>query len=85
MVQPEGPSFTVHGNEVSWQKWNFRVSFNYREGLVLHNVGCAHSPGTPKPSCIIPLLPVLHWCMCRLLAPVSAICAIMVGSPGHRS
>ena len=41
MVQPEGPSFSVNGNEVSWQKWNFRVSFNYREGLVLHNVGCA--------------------------------------------
>ena len=40
MVQPEGPSFSVNGNEVSWQKWNFRVSFNYREGLVLHNVGC---------------------------------------------
>ncbi|BDA42557.1 Primary amine oxidase [Coccomyxa sp. Obi] len=39
IVQPEGPSFQVHGNEISWQKWNMRVSFNYREGLVLHNVG----------------------------------------------
>ena len=41
VVQPEGPSFSVNGNEVAWQKWHFRVSFNYREGLVLHNVGCA--------------------------------------------
>ena len=49
VVQPEGPSFSVNGNEVSWQKWNFRVSFNYREGLVLHNVGCA------------PLLDPEHW------------------------
>ena len=38
IVQPEGPSFTVDGNQVNWQKWDFRVSFNYREGLVLHNI-----------------------------------------------
>lgn len=36
--QPEGPSFRVNGNEVSWQKWRFRVGFNNREGLVIHNV-----------------------------------------------
>ena len=36
--QPEGPSFTVQGREVSWQKWTFRVGFNPREGLVLHTV-----------------------------------------------
>ena len=39
VVQPEGVSFTVDGNHVTWQKWSMRVSFNYREGLVLHNVG----------------------------------------------
>ena len=38
VVQPEGPSFEVNGNEVEWQKWKFRVGFNYREGLVLHDV-----------------------------------------------
>ncbi|KAK9802672.1 hypothetical protein WJX73_003875 [Symbiochloris irregularis] len=37
--QPEGPSFEVAGNAISWQKWNMRISFNYREGLVLHHVG----------------------------------------------
>lgn len=36
--QPEGPSFSVQGNAVSWQKWNFRVGFNNREGLVIHNL-----------------------------------------------
>ncbi len=36
--QPEGPSFTVNGYEVAWQKWNFVVGFNSREGLVLHNI-----------------------------------------------
>ncbi|MHB2000762.1 MAG: primary-amine oxidase [Solirubrobacteraceae bacterium] len=38
ITQPEGPSFEVHGNEVSWQKWRLRVGFNSREGLVLHDV-----------------------------------------------
>lgn len=38
LVQPEGPSFHVDGNLVEWQKWRFRVGFNFREGLVLHDV-----------------------------------------------
>ncbi|KAF9879587.1 hypothetical protein CkaCkLH20_03130 [Colletotrichum karsti] len=37
--QPEGPSFTVSDeNCVSWQKWRFRVGFNYREGMTLHDI-----------------------------------------------
>ncbi|KAA8642015.1 uncharacterized protein ATNIH1004_010955 [Aspergillus tanneri] len=36
--QPEGPSFKVQDNLVSWQKWRFRVGFNSREGLVIHNL-----------------------------------------------
>ena len=27
ILQPEGPSFTVAGNQVEWQKWKFRVGF----------------------------------------------------------
>ena len=38
IVQPEGPSFTVEGNQVQWQKWKFRVGFTSREGLVLHTI-----------------------------------------------
>jgi primary-amine oxidase len=39
ITQPDGPSFTVSdGNVVKWQNWTFRVGFNYREGLVLHEV-----------------------------------------------
>jgi primary-amine oxidase len=37
--QPEGPSFTVDGHEVQWQKWRFTVGFSAREGLVLHRLG----------------------------------------------
>ena len=32
-------SLQVEGNLIKWQKWQIRTSFNYREGLVLHNVG----------------------------------------------
>ncbi|KAG1658854.1 hypothetical protein FOA52_008811 [Chlamydomonas sp. UWO 241] len=39
VTQPAGPSFTVEGNLVSWQKWKVRIGFNPREGLVLHQVG----------------------------------------------
>ncbi|KAI8472761.1 MAG: copper amine oxidase [Monoraphidium minutum] len=51
VLQPEGPSFSVEGGLVKWQKWQMRVSFNYREGLVLHSV--AYEDGGK-------LRPVLH-------------------------
>ncbi len=38
LSQPDGPSFQTIGSLVEWQKWSFRVGFNYREGLVLHDV-----------------------------------------------
>jgi len=38
ITQPEGPSFIVNGHEVHWQKWQFRIGFNTREGLVLHTI-----------------------------------------------
>ncbi|MEM7113509.1 MAG: primary-amine oxidase [Chloroflexota bacterium] len=39
IVQPEGVSFAIDGWQVRWQKWRFRIGFNYREGLTLHEVG----------------------------------------------
>ena len=39
IVQPEGPSFTVEGNLLSWENWRLRVSMDPIEGLVLHQVG----------------------------------------------
>ncbi|HLJ34146.1 MAG TPA: primary-amine oxidase, partial [Ktedonobacteraceae bacterium] len=38
ITQPEGTSFQVDGQQVTWQKWRFRVGFTPREGLVLHLV-----------------------------------------------
>ncbi|KAK6906461.1 hypothetical protein I204_00732 [Kwoniella mangroviensis CBS 8886] len=38
VVQKNGPSFKVDGRKVEWQKWEFVVGFNYREGLTLHDI-----------------------------------------------
>jgi primary-amine oxidase len=37
--QPQGPSFTLDGNLVEWEKWSLRIGFDTREGVVLHQVG----------------------------------------------
>ncbi len=36
--QPEGPSFAMNGNSISWQKWDVVIGFNAREGLTLHDI-----------------------------------------------
>lgn len=38
ITMPEGPSFSVNGNEVQWENWKLHVGFNAREGLVLNNI-----------------------------------------------
>ncbi|KAM5347546.1 hypothetical protein ACJ41O_007370 [Fusarium nematophilum] len=38
VVQTDGPSFKINGNYVNWEKWSFRVGFNYREGMTLHDI-----------------------------------------------
>lgn len=48
VVQPEGVSFTLQGNELSWQKWRFHVGFHPRDGLVLSTV-TYNDNGTVRP------------------------------------
>ncbi len=38
IVQPQGASFQIKGNEISWQNWKFRYMMHPREGLVLYQV-----------------------------------------------
>ncbi|PLR79923.1 tyramine oxidase [Bacillus canaveralius] len=38
ITQPEGPSFEVNGHNIKWQKWDIRIGYTAREGLVLHTV-----------------------------------------------
>ncbi len=39
IAQPQGPSFTLDGRHLAWQRWDMRVGFHPREGLVLHDIG----------------------------------------------
>ncbi|MBD2464886.1 primary-amine oxidase [Oscillatoria sp. FACHB-1407] len=39
ITQPEGVGFEVNGHEIRWQKWQMRIGFTPREGLVLYTVG----------------------------------------------
>ena len=47
ITQPEGPSFTVDGNLVQWQKWQFRIGFDPYEGLVLHQIALRRRRARP--------------------------------------
>jgi primary-amine oxidase len=38
ITQPEGVGFTIDGNELTWQKWRFRVGIHPLEGLVIQGV-----------------------------------------------
>ncbi|KAI9272971.1 copper amine oxidase [Phascolomyces articulosus] len=49
IIQPEGVSFTIRGQQLDWQKWNMHLSFNYREGLVINNVNYRDMDGTLRP------------------------------------
>ena len=36
--QKDGPSFQLNGRQLVWQNWRFNISFNPRDGIVLHNI-----------------------------------------------
>ena len=36
--QPDGPSFSIEGWKINWERWSFRIGFDQREGLVIHDV-----------------------------------------------
>jgi primary-amine oxidase len=38
ITQPNGPSFSLEGNQIHWQNWKFVIGFNAREGLTIHHV-----------------------------------------------
>jgi primary-amine oxidase len=62
ITQPEGPSFTVDGNLVQWQKWQLRVAFDPFEGLVLHQIAYTDDDGRVRP--------ILHRAsVCEMVVP----------------
>ncbi|KAK3669910.1 hypothetical protein LTR78_010221 [Recurvomyces mirabilis] len=38
ITQPQGVSFTMNGNELSWAGFHMHIGFNYREGIVINDV-----------------------------------------------
>lgn len=38
IVQPQGPGFTIDGQEVRWQNWHFRWQMHPRSGLIVQEV-----------------------------------------------
>ena len=38
IIQPERSPFKTQGNILTWEKWRMHVGFNYREGMVLHDI-----------------------------------------------
>jgi primary-amine oxidase len=44
IVQPDGVSYGIDGNLLTWQKWSMRVAMNPLEGLVLHQVAYTDRP-----------------------------------------
>ena len=50
ITQPQGTSFEVNGHHVRWQKWDLRIGFTPREGLVLYQIGYEDQPIQEKKS-----------------------------------
>jgi len=46
--QPDGPSFIVEDWKVTWERWQFRIGFDQREGLVIHDVHFEDTNGLRK-------------------------------------
>ncbi|WP_341997632.1 primary-amine oxidase [Microbacterium sp. LWH7-1.2] len=44
ITQPEGSSFTVDDEHVTWGEWDFRIGFDTREGLILRQLSFAGRP-----------------------------------------
>ncbi|WP_369051865.1 primary-amine oxidase [Kineococcus terrestris] len=44
ITQPDGPSFTVEDDVVTWAGWSVRVGFDPREGLTLHQLSVDGRP-----------------------------------------
>ncbi|MEM1299669.1 MAG: primary-amine oxidase [Pseudomonadota bacterium] len=38
VIQPEGVSFRMDGNLLTWADWELRIGFNAREGMTLHDI-----------------------------------------------
>ncbi|MEL6983239.1 MAG: primary-amine oxidase [Actinomycetota bacterium] len=45
ITQPDGVSFTLEDNELTWQRWKMRIVMDDTEGLVLHRISYTDGAG----------------------------------------
>ena len=57
VVQPEGPSFTLDGHHLTWDRWSVVVGYNAREGITLHQVNYDGRPIIHRASLVEMVVP----------------------------
>ncbi|MDX6561272.1 MAG: primary-amine oxidase, partial [Gaiellales bacterium] len=57
ITQPDGVSYGVDGNEISWYRWTLRAALDPQEGLVLHDVRFDGRPVLHRASCAEMIVP----------------------------
>jgi len=60
ITQPDGPSFVVDNDVVTWEGWRLRVGFDLREGLVLHEIALQDRPVCYRASIAEMVVPYAH-------------------------
>lgn len=60
ITQPEGVSFSLDGDVISWQGWSIRVGFDVREGLTLHQISINDRPVVYRASIAEMVVPYAH-------------------------
>jgi primary-amine oxidase len=67
ITQPDGASYHVDGDQVTWEGWSFRLGFDAREGLILHQLAVDGRPVVYRASIaemVVPYAdpsPVRYW------------------------
>ncbi|KAK4389790.1 Primary amine oxidase [Sesamum angolense] len=51
MLQPDGPSFTIDGNNVRWANWDFHLAFDMRVGPIISLASIYDLPLQPHTDC----------------------------------
>ncbi len=57
VVQPEGPSFTLDGHCLTWDRWSLVVGYNAREGITLHQISYDGRPVVNRASLVEMVVP----------------------------
>jgi primary-amine oxidase len=57
VLQPEGPSFVLDGNRLSWDRWSVVIGYNAREAITLHQITYDGRPVVHRASLVEMVVP----------------------------